>query len=147
MVLFSVMTFSCLNPGDIDPGFIYRNHFSASRQMVHDLIGHGYYFQGGDVWIRFRSEESVVPKDFGSYSESPVQPAVDYFLHTFTELETKGVFPEEEFKEDFTIFQYPGKFRCHVKRVVSQESGRVHNYWFLRNDEDGTYYFRSWTEG
>lgn len=116
-------------------------------EEIRNLIGYGYYFQGGDVWIRFRSEESVVPKDFGSYSESPVQPAVDYFLHTFMELETKGVFPEEELKEDFAGFQRPAVFRCHAKRVDAQESNRVHHYWFLGNEETGTYYFRAWTEG
>ena len=145
-VLVSLFLLSCRSPNTIDPEFIFKNHFETSQEEIRDLIGHGYYFQGGDVWIRLKAESIIYPKDFHTYTLESEENVRTYFLGQFRELIANGNFEEQELSSDINAFMTSEKFSCYQKQVIDNESHREHKYWFVTNEE-GFHYFRSWTKG
>jgi len=145
-IIFWVVLISCLNPNNIDPEFIYRNHFETPQEEIRNLIGHGYYFQGGDIWIRFEADKDIYPKDFISFSRISDEIVRTYFLDLFSELIANGIFEERELSPDINVFMTSGTLSCLEKHHLNKESHRAHSYWFVTSGE-GLHYFRSWTNG
>jgi hypothetical protein len=145
-LLFPCLLSTCISPNTIDPEFIYRNHFETPQEEIRNLIGHGYYFQGGDIWIRFEADKDIYPNDFKSYSRISDETVRTYFLDLFSELIADGVFEERELSSDINVFMTSGTLSCFEKRHLNEESHREHNYWFVTSGE-GLHYFRSWTNG